>query len=242
MANSLQTLQIIALVVSAFLGAITAQLLSFYRERRLQLEELKNILYIISTLEEEEMLNKARSSGSFFWSLREELFENYKKNTLYLQENSKGVMRVIRAFPIDDNTTVPEFQETELKHAAASAYQSLDEIRPRQIFWQSLLGFVGLSEEKHADKLEMFIEEGLANSDESTPQVNGYYISSDRLQLSVVPPMVLVVLVVIELITGLPGIHSLSSKEYVEIISILVVFYPLSLFLIIPLVGKSVSD
>lgn len=242
MVSSAPSLQIIALILSAFLGAITAQFLSFYRERRHQLEEIKNILYLISTLEEGEIRDKAGSPNSFFWSLREELFNGYKKNTLFLGERTDQVMNVIREFPNEEGPHTFSFDETGLKFTAQSAYRSLDEINPRQIFWQSLLSFVGFSQEKHADKLEVFLEEANIDNSDSTQSIKGYFISKERLEFRVLIPVLVVAVLSTGLISDWQAAYSLQPNQYVQIILVLLVAIPFIFISGIPVIGETIEE
>lgn len=91
--------EIYAVIGAALLGALIGQFLSFYRQQRQQLEELKRILRLLSQLDDEEIVTKLGHDDSFLWYLREQLFQSYKENTLYLAEIEATILDLIRSFP-----------------------------------------------------------------------------------------------------------------------------------------------
>lgn len=180
--------EIYAVIAAALLGALIGQFLSFYRQRRQHFEELKSILRLISLLDEEEIPIKIDREESFLWFLREELFQSYKENILYLDSAGTLVLELIRQFP-DPGMDEPSgyLDEEELKNDSAEAYRMLDEISPLQVLYLSILGFLGLSQEKHGDRLEEFLEEqdtettiSQLDLDGDSP-VTGYVIPQSRL-------------------------------------------------------------
>lgn len=148
-----------AIILAAFLGAIIGQFLSFYRKRRRDLEELKATLYLIAQLNKQDIDSKINRDDSVLWYLREELYQRFKSNILYLRDAHKEVLTVIRLYPskqMDDRIgyTAP----SELQQAAKKAFESLEQIKWYQLVWQSILGFLGLSQQKYADVLNEYLE------------------------------------------------------------------------------------
>lgn len=183
-----------AIILAAFLGAIVGQFLSFYRSQRQEIEELKATLYLIAQLDVEDIDSKIDRPDSILWYLREELYEGFKSNILYLRDPYEDVLDVVRLFPSEQMDSPTEYTSpSKLKQAARQAFESLDQIKWYQLFWQSILGFFGFSQTQYSDVLEEYLETNevtLEDVDEFTlddkeidgvePATQGIWIPSPR--------------------------------------------------------------
>lgn len=152
--------EIYAVIGAALLGALIGQFLSFYRQKRQDYEELKSIIRLISLLDEQEIQVKIDYEDSFLWYLREELFRSYKQNILYLDDAGPAILNLIRQFP-DPSQHQPSgyLDEHQLKEDAAHAFQILERMSWLKTVWLTILGFIGLSQMEHGDRLEAFLAE-----------------------------------------------------------------------------------
>lgn len=161
MAEPLIQPEIYAVIGAALFGALLGQFFSFYRQKRQDFEELKSILRLISLFDQEEIRTKIDQEHSFPWYLREELFQSYKSNILYLGESAPSVLKLIREFPSPDIDKPSGYlNEDALIEGAETAYNQLDRINPARMLWLTILGFLGISQEEHGNAIDEFLDEG----------------------------------------------------------------------------------
>lgn len=203
-----------AIIIAAFLGAIIGQFLSFYRKRRQDLEELKATLYLIAQLNEQDINSKIDRDDSVLWYLREELYQRFKSNILYLRDTHEEVLNVIRLYPSKQMADRTQYTPpSELRQAAKKAFESLDQIKWYQLVWQSILGFLGLSQQKYADVLNEYLEttdkpleerelEKMDSLEDMEP-IEGLWIPSQKYTVlkSIMPILMMGLVVIIVLFT-----------------------------------------
>lgn len=244
-------LQILAVLIAALVGALIGQFLSFYRTKRQQLESLKNTLHLISQLHEQEISVKLDQDDSFLWYLRDELYQSYKENVLYLGEVQPIVLDVIRKFPSKgmenrSNNTSPR----DLKRDAKKAYQRLDEIRPRQTFYLAVLGFLGFSQDKHGDRLEQLIEDldssasspNTESEQEDAKELTGFLIPESQVLRIQVSGILGVALILAATLILLYFVNLDQTVEFALLVgSTIVVFVGFAAVSLMPMKGDEIT-